>query len=636
MKRNIFLITAVLFFAAGFLPSCSDDKDKDPVIEVKSVMFKLPSVNLSLGDEEKTFTVALTYTLEPAKASNIVSVNWSSSNTEVATVSQSGLVTSIALGETTVTVTVQVTDGKTFTDRCIVNVVSAPISVEDVEFITEEGLIIPPGGSTTLQYQVLPEDASNKSVLWESNNEKVATVNQEGLVTAVSLGTAVISVTTVEGGFKARYTITVKVVVTGVELEPLSKTVFEAGEEVELVANVLPEDATNKKVTWESSDPEVATVDDNGKVTAKSVGSVIITVTTEDGEFEDACEIEVKKTDVTGVELEENTKLEIPAGNEVTLKANILPANASNKKLIWESSDPLVATVDEDGKVTAIDVGNAFITVTTDEGGFEDTREIEVLKISVLGVRIGNIGRDVTNLFKGLNNVYNLTASIAPSNATINTVTWESSDTDVADVDQTGKLTLKSVGVTTITVTTTDGGFTDNFMFKVNEFSFLDRSNWSIYGYNESYADNRDGGPGWSSQAPYDGGARITAILTDEDGQFWHASWSDPSTDYPHWFIVDLGEATEFDAVMLRRRTDNGGTAKGYTIYTSDVANPPDNDRWTNRGDYTFDPSTNDRQAKPLASGTVKARYILMYFDEKHKGSSNYTMFSQFGLYKRE
>jgi hypothetical protein len=71
-------------------------------------------------------------------------------------------------------------------------------------------------------------------------------------------------------------------------------------------------------------------------------------------------------------------------------------------------------------------------------------------------------------------------------------------------------------------------------------------------------------------------------------------------------------------------------------VYTSNVANPPGNDSWIYRGDYTFDPGTDDRQIKPLDGGTVKARYILMYFDEKHKGSSNYTMFSQFGLYKRE
>jgi len=556
MKRYIFIVTAVVFFAASFLLSCKDDNNKDIIIEVKNVVFRAPSVNLSLSDEENTFTVALTYNLEPAKASNIESVNWSSSNTSVAMVTQSGLVTSISLGETTITVTIKVTDGRTFTDQCTVNVVPAPIAVEDVEFVTEEGLIIPPGSSESLLYRILPEDASNKSVLWESKNEEVATVSQEGEVTAIKLGSAVIVVTTVEGGFKARYTVTVKVSVTGVVIEKPAKTVFEAGEEVELTASVLPDDATVQNISWKSSNTAIATVNGNGKVTTVAPGTATITVTTEDGEFEDELEIEVVGTYVTGVKLGDDISYTIVYENinhTLTLNASVEPGNATNKKVLWSSSADGVATVNENGNVS-----------------------------------------------------------------------------------------LKGAGTAIITATTEDGGFNDDLTITVSEFySWLSRSKFSIYGWNSGYDDSSAAGPGWSSQAPYDGGARVTRILTDSDGEFWHSSWS-PNIPYPNWFIVDLGEDLDFDAVMLRRRTDNGGTARGYYVFTSLVSPAAPTFAWADRGDYEFNPTTNNRQVTPLEKGTVKARYIMLYFDTKHQsnpkweGSSSYAMFSQFGLYKKK
>ena len=642
MKRSIFWIAAVLFLAAGFLSSCKDDdKNKDSVVAVKSVTFTRSTVALPLGDEDKAGTVALAYTLEPAKANNIESVTWSSNASGVATVSQSGLVTSVELGEATITVTVKTTDGGAFTSKCTVKVVPAPIGVVGIEFEDEE-IALAPGGSITLTPVFSPEDADNQTVTWESDNEEVATVDKDGVVTAVDIGTAVITATTEEGRYKARCTIIVRIDVTGVEFEDGSDLVLEAGDIVTLIANVLPEDATNQNVTWESSDTDVATVDKNGNVTATGVGTATITVTTAEGEFEASLDIEVLTTAVTGIELEDNAKISIDVGSEITLKAYFLPDNATNKKVEWESSDPTVASVDENGKVTAIDVGTAIITVTTDEGGFQDSREIEVTKINVTGVHIQDFPPSAMRKFEEIDFAFTLTAVVEPSDATIRTVTWESSDTDVAEVNENGKLVIKSPGKVTITATTTDGGFKSTFVISPTYYSLLDRSKWSFPGY----ADNSQAGQvGYDSQANNEGGSpngRVIAMLDGDSGTFWHARWGENNgdglggTDYPHWFIVDLGEDTEFSAVMLQRRQGNGGTAKGYQVYTSNVMNPPGSATWTDRGEYDFDPGINDKQAKALSGGTVKARYILMYFDDKYKGSGNYTMFAEFGLYKRE
>jgi len=644
MKRSIYLVAAVLFLAAGFLSSCGDDeKEKHETIAVKSITFSLSSVDLPLGNEDKVFTVALNYALEPVRSNNIESITWNSSNEGVATVSATGLVTSLELGETVIKVTVKTTDGKTLFDNCTVTVVPPPVEIEKIEF-DSEGQILAPASSVNLSSKVIitPETASNKSLIWESNKEKIATVNNDGLVTAAAdtFGLVVISATTVDGGLKARYTLDVRVVVTGVELVAPSNLVFQAGVDVQLEAKVLPATATNTNVFWESSNTTVATIDGKGKVSTKGIGKTTITLTTEEGEFEATCEIEVIPTAVTGVEFDSNEKLEMKVADEVTLKVNILPNTATNQKLLWESSDTSVATVDENGKVTAKDAGTATITVTTDEGGFKDTRDIEASRIPVTGMYLGNdiTANAIRIVYEGINSVFNLTAVVEPSNATIKTIDWVSSDENVAVMDETGKLTFKGPGTVTITATTVEGGFTSSLALNINHFySWLPRTNWSIYGWTSAYDDNRDGGPGWSSQAPYDGGARITSIVTDNDGQFWHASWSDPSTNYPHWFIVDLGESKEFDAVMLRRRSDNSGTSNGYFVYTSNsLSSPPVDTDWTYRGDYTFNRESNSRQVMPLEDGAVNARYIKLYFDPKHRGGSNYAMFSQFGLYLKK
>ncbi|MCL2041345.1 MAG: Ig-like domain-containing protein [Bacteroidales bacterium] len=159
--------------------------------------------------------------------------------------------------------------------------------------------------------------------------------------------------------------------VTGVVLNfhtlPLAKD-----ETCPLIATVLPENATNKNVTWESSNATIATVDENGMVTAIAEGETNITVTTEDGNYTDVCIVTVTdKIAVTGVELNIHT---LPLAKDETcpLIATVLPENATNKNVTWESSDETIATVDENGVVTAIAEGETNITVTTEDGNYTD------------------------------------------------------------------------------------------------------------------------------------------------------------------------------------------------------------------------------------------------------------------------
>ena len=184
----------------------------------------------------------------------------------------------------------------------------------------------------------------------------------------------------VAGGWKDASTVSV----TGVTLNKTMLVLYTGGSET-LKATVAPANATFKYVTWKSSNPAVATVDANGKVTAKSLGMADITVTTKDGGYTATCRVGVQRrpagdVSVTGVTLNKTT-LTLSKGASETLTATVAPTNATNKKVTWTSSDPAVATVYASGKVTGVANGTATITVTTEDGGYTATCAVEVADI---------------------------------------------------------------------------------------------------------------------------------------------------------------------------------------------------------------------------------------------------------------
>lgn len=225
------------------------------------------------------------------------------------------------------------------------------------------------GETETLVATVMPENATDKSVVWESGNESAATVSQEGLVTAVGEGKATITVKTNDGGFSASCEVTVNkkvIAVTGVKLSAASMTLRE-GERGTLTATVEPANATNKNVEWWTSDLDVVSVtstsgSSNGYVEARKAGKATVTVKTEDGEFSASCEITVEKKEVpvTGITIEPSS-LKLPVGNTYSLIPHVQPSDATNQDIKWLSTNESVATVNAEGKVTAVAAGSAEI-----------------------------------------------------------------------------------------------------------------------------------------------------------------------------------------------------------------------------------------------------------------------------------
>ena len=234
--------------------------------------------------------------------------------------------------------------------------------------------------------------------------------------------------------------------VTGVSLNKTSLSLVEGGSE-SLTATISPDNATNKAVSWKSSDTGVATVDGSGKVTAVKAGSTTITVTTTDGGKTATCSVTVtsKTVSVTGVKLD-NGKLELKAGETAQLTATVEPSDASDKSLEWTSSDAKIATVDASGKVTAVGVGSATITVKTKDGGKTATCAVTVAPVAVEGVTVDPAKSEVVE-----GNTVQLKATVSPADAA-QEVEWTSSDSDIATVDKNGLVTTIKPGTVYIVV----------------------------------------------------------------------------------------------------------------------------------------------------------------------------------------
>jgi uncharacterized protein YjdB/uracil-DNA glycosylase len=224
------------------------------------------------------------------------------------------------------------------------------------------------GATVTLTATVSPNDAYDKSVTWSSDDTSVATVSSEGVITAVGCGEATITVTTRDGGYTAQCETTVENPVTSVTLNTNVLTIL-TGLTYQLEATVSPSDACgDKSVTWSSSDSNIASVSNNGLVTAVATGSATVTVTTTVGSHTATCAVEVSEpVAVTSVTLDENA-IELIEGRTRQLVATVLPSNATDKSVTWTSSNNDIATVTSDGTVTAVSAGTATITVTSHDG----------------------------------------------------------------------------------------------------------------------------------------------------------------------------------------------------------------------------------------------------------------------------
>lgn len=296
-----------------------------------------------------------------------------------------------------------------------------------VESITLElsSLVMQDGESITLAYTILPNNASDKTVSWTSSDESVASVTTSGQVSAVSIGSAIISVETNDGHKKAECKVTVKPIdVSSLTLNKTSITLF-IGESEAITATITPSNATDKTITWTSSRPSVATVTNEGRITAVGVGTTAITAKA--GDKTATCSVVVKPIEVSSITLNKS-KMTLDRGKTELLTAQITPDNATDKTVTWSSSNSSIVTVSQSGVVTAVQKGTAVVQAKCGE----KTAQCEITV--VVPVESLMLNKESLDLYVGDKFVFQWT--VYPEDASDKSVSFSSSNENVVSVSE--------------------------------------------------------------------------------------------------------------------------------------------------------------------------------------------------------
>lgn len=318
------------------------------------------------------------------------------------------------------------------------------------------------GDKINLNVEVLPTDSTYKEIRYLSLNNNIASVSDNGVVTGIKEGTTIIEVSTTYKKITKKVNVTVlknsDVTLdypTSIFLNKTNLTI-NVGEKYILSATINPSNVKNKAISWISSDKNIVTVNNDGGITGVKEGIATISAIT--GNMKIAkCFVRVvnntTEVDVNPSKIELNkTNTNMKVGDALTLIATITPVNAKNKTITWTSSNTAVATVNTNGVVTSKKEGEVTITAETSNGK-RATCKIVVINNSIPVTKIA-LNKTSINLVYGKN--ITLTKTITPSNAT-SIVTWESANTNIATVDQNGKITAKKVGTTKIIVKSDNG-----------------------------------------------------------------------------------------------------------------------------------------------------------------------------------
>lgn len=273
--------------------------------------------------------------------------------------------------------------------------------------LNETSITIDHNATFQLVATINPANAADKSVSWESEKSYIASVDENGLVTSgIFTGSTIITVATTDGKKYASCLVNVEKLNTSVAVESVSLNAASAdlvvNETLQLVATIYPYNATDQSVLWTSNVPGIASVDENGNVKANNPGEAIITVSTMDGNKNASCKVYVSATEIPVLNVYLNSTSEQLSVNETfQLEATLHPLNSTDKTLQWISSEPGIATVNENGLVTAVKSGMAIITVITNSGH----RKSECL-ITVTGsVSNDQIQSDLATLFTDKNGI---------------------------------------------------------------------------------------------------------------------------------------------------------------------------------------------------------------------------------------
>ena len=338
----------------------------------------------------------------------------------------------------------------------------------------------------------------------------------------------------------------------------------------------------------------------------------------------------------------DRTSVDLFLGTDQALASIQLTSSPANRKYTWTSQNSAVATVTQNGLVTATGEGYTNIVVSSEDDYFTVSVHVQQW-VPVESITLDIPSGIVLKYWFGVIDKFKINALYAPANTTEkDLIEWTTSDPEIATVTNEGWVIYRDTGKVVITakakVTEQSVELTVLAppVYTISDPEFIDRTNWKVPGYTSA---NNDAQIGYSSQHFSDGGG-VMAMFDGNEGSYWHTRYGSPATDYPHWFIVDLGELTEIGGVTYRGRTNDNRGSTGFQLFTTDM-DFSDNlsalsvaSIWESCGRFTHPETGSTRSNFPILPPYPKARYIKVYFGVEYKGTGDNVMISEFGLFR--
>ena len=533
-------------------------------------------------------TAQLTATVAPAAASG-KPVKWTSSNEKVAAV-KNGLVQGLSKGTATITASV---GGKS--DTVTVNVTGEAPVVHDTTvyypaskfganstylhyrvnkggaagtWTTAPGVKMDAACDGYVKYTIAGTEGdevefvfNNGSGTWDNNSKKnykasgANIVVENGTIGSVAPCVTVVPVTSVS--------------ISGGDFE------LKEGASKQLSATVAPANATDRAVSWKSSNTSVATVNASGNVTAVAAGTATITATAGGKSATvtvtvtpEVVDIPVQSVAISGTGVS-GGKATISVGAGLNLNAVITPSNATDQNVSWLSSDDSVATVSSTGAVRGIKAGMAVIMATVGGKSASVIVTVQDAGPTLQSIQITGSGVSGNKLTLAQNKTVQLSVKATPSNAQIGAVTWDSSDSSIATVDGNGKVTAKKEGMVVITataggkhssivLTVSKGASTDRFSDVPAGVAFHDEIEWlAAQGITNGYSDGRFG---YGDHLSRQDMAIFLYRLAKVHGVAGAASFAPSAADYQRFSDVKQGSYGAKEILWLARNGISQGS----------------------------------------------------------------------------
>ena len=348
-------------------PSSSISTPDEPTRLVTSIKLNRSKVTIDKGR-----SIRLLATVTPNDADNKTLI-WKSSNTNIATVND-GYVKAIKTGKATIIVSSS--DGSNITTKCDITIVQKATKVTVRQYYR---INKPSKKLYKLNAKVYPSDTSDKSLIYRSSNNKVATVNKKGQIKAKKYGKATITVINKKSRKSAKCLLIVGQYVSKIKLSK-NKVTLNNGKATKLKSKVTNKKAIYKAIQWKSTNTNIAKVNSNGVVKALKRGTCYVIAVAKDGSRKSAkCKVTVRQL-VTKLSYNKATqKAEVYKNKTIKFAVTVVPSNANNKKLTYSSSNKKVATVNSKGVVKGIKAGTVTITAKTKDS----SKKIVKIKVKV-------------------------------------------------------------------------------------------------------------------------------------------------------------------------------------------------------------------------------------------------------------